>query len=459
MAARERPGWVPDAIFYQIFPDRFRNGDPGNDPPGVEPWDAEPTRENFLGGDLAGIRQSLPYLADLGISALYLTPFFEAKTNHRYDCSDYLRVDPVAGDEDDLRRLVDDAHAGGIRLLLDGVFNHCGDGFWAFRDLIERGEQSPYRDWFFPRAFPIEQNPPNYQTCGGAPFLPKLNTRNPELREYLLKVATYWIDTAGIDGWRLDVPWKTDRDFWPRFQARVKERLPEAYLVGEIWRDGRAWQDVFDGVMNYRLRNCLLDYCAYDAMDGEDYLFETSALFAEPFAEWQLNLLGSHDTPRLLTLCGGDERRAMLAMTGLFAAPGPPMLYYGDEIGMPGENDPGCRAGMIWDRTRWNHAIHDHCRKLIALRRSLTALRRGSWEPLLAFNGVSVVRRRHADGDIIIVLNPRHAQRDLAIPLPGNGGFWIDRLQGGRFRAIDGILRLETLPACSGMMLTRDVSE
>lgn len=453
--AISRPAWAPDAVFYQIFPERFRNGDPANDPPGTEPWDAVPTRENFLGGDLAGIRDALPYLTDLGVNALYMTPFFEAKTNHRYDCSDYLKIDPAMGDETLLRDLVSDAHTSGIRVLLDGVFNHCGDGFWAFRDLMEKGEASAYRDWFFPRAFPVEQDPPNFQTCGGAPFLPKLNVNNPELRDYLLKVATYWIDAAGIDGWRLDVPWKADRDFWVAFQQVVKERLPDSYLVGEIWRDGRAWQDVFDGVMNYRYRNCLLDYCVYDHMDAEDFRFETDALFAEPYAEWQLNLLGSHDTPRLLTLCKGDARRAMLAMFGLFVAPGAPMIYYGDEIGMTGENDPGCRAGMVWDQSRWNQQMLAHCRTLIALRHALPALRHGSWEPLLTFNGVLAVRRRHDEGDVVLVMNPRNAQRDFTIPLPGGDGLWRDELSGADVQARNGDLVLETIPACGAMLLTQ----
>jgi glycosidase len=235
----------------------------------------------------------------------------------------------------------------------------------------------------------------------------------------------------------------------------VKARLPEAYLVGEIWRDGREWQDTFDGVMNYRLRNCLLDYCAFDAMDAEDFRFETDALFAEPHPEWQLNLLGSHDTPRLLTLCGGDARRAMLAMVGLFVAPGAPMLYYGDEIGMTGENDPGCRAGMIRDRSAWHQEIHTLCRRLIALRRRLPALRRGTWEPLLTFNGVFAVRRRHSDGDVVIVMNPRNAQRDFDIPLPGGDGRWIEALHGGFAEVRDGRLRLPEIPACGALLFTR----
>lgn len=453
-ASRTRPDWVPDAVFYQIFPDRFRNGDAGNDPAGVEPWGSPPTRTNFMGGDLAGIRDGVPYLHELGITALYLTPIFEAASNHRYDTRDYHRIDPALGDERDLRRLVNEAHAAGIRVLLDGVFNHCGEQFAPFQDLMRNGAASSYVDWFFPHAFPIEQQPPNYQTCGGAAFLPKLNVGNPELRAYLLEVATRWIDRAGIDGWRLDVPWKAERSFWRDFREVVKQCRPDAYLVGEIWRDSRPWQDLFDGVMNYPLRDYLLSFCAYDSMDAEDFQFETDALFAAPGALWQLNLLGSHDTPRLLTLCDGDVRRAMLALIGLFASPGAPMIYYGDEIGLMGDNDPGCRGCMVWDRATWCRPLFDLCRRLIAVRRDVPALRRGSWEPQFAFNGLLAVIRRHPDGDAIVILNARDARRDFAVPVALEDGTWEDRLSGQRLRVEGSRLLLPEIEQRNGMILT-----
>lgn len=348
-SALMRPDWVRDAVFYQIFPDRFARSGANKDWPRLAPWGAAPTPENFFGGDLIGIRLRLPYLSDLGITALYLTPIFEAGTNHRYDTHDYLTIDPMLGDLDALRRLVRDAHDLGIRVLLDGVFNHCGDGFWAFRDLREQGERSPYRDWFFSRKLPIRRDPPSYQTCGGANYLPKLNTDNPEVRSHLLDVATYWVTEADIDGWRLDVPWKASRPFWDEFRDAVKTAKPDAYLVGEIWRDANPWLNCFDGVMNYRLRDIHLDYCIRDHMDAEDAAFETQGII-EAFgaaAPDQLNLLGSHDTPRLLTLSGGDESRALLALSAMFTSPGAPMLYYGDENGMEGENDPDCRRCMM----------------------------------------------------------------------------------------------------------------
>jgi cyclomaltodextrinase len=457
-ALGRRPDWVPDAVFYQIFPDRFRNGDPDNDPPGVKPWGSPPSRTNFMGGDLAGIREGIPYLEELGISALYLTPIFDAASNHRYDTRDYLRVDPALGDETELAGMVAAAHAAGIRILLDGVFNHCGEQFRPFRDLMEKGAESRYANWFFPHAFPIQQDPPNYQTCGGAGFLPKLNTADPELRAYLLNVATHWIEVAAIDGWRLDVPWKAERSFWAAFREAVKTRLPDAYLVAEIWRDARPWQALFDGVMNYPLRDYLLAFCADDTMDAEDFRFETDALFASPFAPWQLNLIGSHDTPRLLTLCRGDALRAMLALTAMFVAPGAPMIYYGDEIGMTGENDPGCRGCMVWDRATWNRSLFAHCRHLITLRRCLPALRRGTWEPQFAFNGLLVVLRRHADGDVLIVLNPRDARSDFEVPIAIADGCWEDRLSGEWHAVARGRLRLPRIDERAAMILTPAVT-
>ena len=203
------PEWVKDAIFYQIFPERFANGDKNNDPAWVSPWGTTPTPLTFCGGDLQGILDHLPYLSDLGINALYLTPVFAARSNHKYDTADYFQVDPGFGDQALLKKLVDSAHQSGIRVVLDAVFNHCGDGFWAFQDVIQKGASSPYTNWFFTNSFPIQPAPPNYQTCGGAGFLPKLNINNPQVREHLLRVATYWLEEVGMDGWRLDVPWKS----------------------------------------------------------------------------------------------------------------------------------------------------------------------------------------------------------------------------------------------------------
>ncbi len=456
----DAPAWARSAVFYQIFPERFCNGDPSNDPQGVVPWDSTPTRENFFGGDLPGIRARLDHLERLGANAIYFTPFFKARTNHRYDTSDYLEIDPAAGTLADFHALVDAMHQRGMRLVLDAVFNHCGDGFWAFEDVVRHGADSAYADWFDIASFPVTAEPVSYQTCGGAAFLPKLNHTSPAVREHLLKVARYWLE-QGADGWRLDVPWKVPMDFWRTFRQDVLKTNPDAYIAAEVWRSTVPWMDndTVHGVMNYQVRNAILDYLAFDHMDAEDFDYELGLIRHEhgPSAPYHLNLLGSHDTPRILTLCGGDVARVRLAAIFQFTYIGIPMIYYGDEIGMAGENDPFCRAGMVWDESRWNRVLFDMYRTLAALRRDHPALTHGDFEPLLTFNGVYAYRRGHAEDNVIVVLNPREARQDLRIPL-GTGsdlnGTWRDALSGAKFAASGGVLHLPDLPARSGCVLT-----
>lgn len=449
--------WVRDAIFYEIFPDRFANGDRSNDPPNSSTWGDAPTRENFFGGDLAGILAKLPYLADLGVTGLYLTPIFLAGTNHRYDTHDYLTVDPVLGAEPDLRELVTAAHARGIRVLLDGVFNHVGDGFWAFRDVVERGPSSPYRDWFDVRAFPIATDPLNYQTCGGTAYLPKLNTANPAVRDYIIEVARAWIERADIDGWRLDVPWKAAPELWRDFRPAVKAAKGSAYLVGEIWHSWDGWFDAFDGLMNYQLRSRLLDFCVLDSMDAEDLALETGALLARMAdPTLMLNLLGSHDTERLMTIAGGDVSRVILAMTALFTFPGVPMLYYGDEVGLEGANDPDCRRTMPWDGGGGHEALRDAVRELARFRKDHSALRRGSWEVVATYNRVLVFARRHGADAVLIILNAGAAQGVLEIgiaaPLEGDWQSPEGMVAQGR----DGSMVVPGIAARSALILVRE---
>ena len=454
------PAWVKDAVFYQIFPERFANGDPGNDPAWVLPWGTQPTPLTFMGGDLQGILDHLPYLHELGITAIYLTPIFKARSNHKYDTCDYFEVDPGFGDKALLKKLVDTAHQNNMRVILDAVFNHCGDGFWAFQDVMEKGPNSPYCDWFFLNDFPIDQNPPNYQTCGGAGFLPKLNIANPAVRQHLLDVAVYWIKETGIDGWRLDVPWKAPLEFWREFRQQVKQVCPDAYIVAEAWRDGLRWLqgDTCDAVMNYPVRDYILDYCAHDAMDAEDFdhfLTRLNQTYGA-IAPNQLNLLGSHDTARLLTLCKGDVSRTVLAFICMFTGLGIPMIYYGDENGMTGENDPGCRRCMDWSPDHWNVDIRNTVKTLIQLRHAHPALRTGDYQPLLTFNGVYAYQRNLGSDQLIIVTNPRDARENLRIPLQSNNTFtyWQDALSGRIFDVQANQLVLPKLPAKQGLILT-----
>jgi glycosidase len=402
------PDWLADAVFYQIFPERFANGDPSLNPPDVVPWDSEPTRDNFLGGDLQGIIDHLDHIAAVGANALYLTPIFEARTNHRYDAVDYFRIDHRLGDLDTFRQLVEECHSRGIRIVLDAVLNHCGDGHWAFQDVVEKEASSPYVNWFSVEGFPIAADPtPNYRTCSGCYYLPKWNAYNPEVRTHHFDVARYWIE-QGIDGWRLDVPYFINNTFWREFRDVVKPLGDDLYIVAEEWREPEQWVqgDIADGTMNYTLRDLALGFTADGTVDAYGFAEGMTRLrdrIPDGYHHGMLNLLGSHDTERVLTRHRDDEARTLLAYALMFASQGAPMVYYGDEIGMTGENDPGCRAGMIWDEGHWAGGILEGVRALSALRAESASLRRGGQE-VVALDADTVLIMRTLDDESTAVI-------------------------------------------------------
>ncbi|AUX09029.1 cyclomaltodextrinase/maltogenic alpha-amylase/neopullulanase [Halalkaliarchaeum desulfuricum] len=381
--ANDPPEWVSDAVFYQIFPERFANGDPDRDPDDVEKWGELPDRDSFFGGDLQGIVDNLDYLDGLGITALYLTPIFEAPSNHKYDTTDYMRIDPHFGDEETLRRLVDGAHDRGMRVMLDAVFNHCGWTFEPFQDVVENGPDSEYTDWFHVNEFPIEFEPrPSYDTFAFVPQMPKLNTENPEVREYLLEVATHWVEEFGIDGWRLDVANEVDHQFWRELRREVKAIDPEVYILGEVWHDARPWLrgDQFDAAMNYPFSEAVHAFLTEREIDAGRFADKaTRFLMRHPDRTNGVlfNLLGSHDTPRLRRRCDDDERCVRLALLLLFTFRGVPCVYYGDEVGMTGGDDPDCRRPMVWDESEQNTALRRFLEELIELRSDHRPLRRG----------------------------------------------------------------------------------
>jgi len=442
------PDWVPDAIFYQIFPERFFNGDPGNDPPGTEAWGGTPTRENCFGGDLAGIIDKLDYLAHLGVNALYLNPIFTAGTNHKYDTSDYLKIDPAFGDDATFDRFIREAHARDIRVVLDGVFNHCGTGFAPFRDVLANGAASRYRDWFTVYDFPVTASPePNYATCGGAAYLPRLNTRNADVRAFIHQVARHWLE-RGIDGWRLDVAYEIEPDFWREFRRKVKADFPDAYLVAEEWRDPWTFLqgDTFDGAMHYGLRNLAFDYLVTSALAGDAFaraLELQRSRMPEGTEHGMLTLLGSHDTPRLLTECNGNVDLAKLLFTLLFTFPGAPSIYYGDENGMTGANDPDCRRPMEWDAARWATDLRDHVTRMIQLRQRHPSLRRGTFRLVYADDRIVSYQRADASETVVVLINSSRVERSLsiAVELP-NGTRLADEVSGRGYCVTGGCLAL-----------------
>jgi glycosidase len=442
------PSWVADSIFYQIFPDRFCNGDISNDPPSL-----------VFGGDLKGILLHLNYLQDLGVNALYLNPIFQAQTNHRYDTSDYFKVDPALGDLTILKELVSQLHQRDMHIILDGVFNHCGDGFAQFQDVLKKGADSEYANWFIANSYPLRKDPLNYLTCGGCTYLPKLNHAYRPVREYILKIANYWMEEVGIDGWRLDVPFKIPLDFWREFRQVVKTSNPHAYLVGEVWREAALWVagDSFDGVTNYRLRDLVLDYVLTRMLDGEDFAYELDNLLTPlgPATQSMLNLLDSHDTPRILTTLKGDIERLRIALTIQMTLPGAPMIYYGDEVGLLGETDPDCRRCMPWDKVDWNKQVLKIIHDLVALRCDHPALRYGDPQKLAAFNGLFAYKQEFENDELIVVLNPRENIETIEIPTHSQTTHWKEFLSHRVFAASNGTILFNQLPSCCALVLMK----
>ncbi len=430
----QRPDWVNDAVFYQIFPDRFARS--ANARTDVQPWGSAPTRDNFLGGDLAGITEHLDHLSGLGVTAIYLTPIFAANTNHRYDTTDYTRIDPRLGDDAAFDALVDAAHGRGIRIILDAVFHHCGEAHPAFQDVKQRGPASPYADWFFVDSYPVHADPaPSYETCSGCWYLPKLNVDNPHLRAHLFDVVRSWTG-RGIDGWRLDVPYMMNNPgFWSQFRSVVREIKPDAYIVAEVWDDAGEWTtgNTSDAAMNYQLRDALLNFFV-DRRTGAAALADRVNQIdqdAGNAAGHMLNLLASHDTARTRTSCGGDRDVALLAISTTFAMRGAPMIYYGDEIGLTGFNDPECRGSMPWDRAQWDEQTMAALKAVVQLRTKNVALRRGSQILDAPIDDVIRILRTHPEQTVAVLANRADIPAGVPLGRPGRDLLTGTLLQAG----------------------------
>ncbi|WP_304172613.1 glycoside hydrolase family 13 protein [Limnochorda pilosa] len=451
--------WTQGRVFYQVFPDRFANGDPSNDPPGTTPWGGPITHgtgEQYYGGDLAGLIDRLDYLAELGVGGIYLNPIFASGSSHGYDTVDYFRIDPRLGDLDTFRALLDEAHRREIRVILDAVFNHTGTGFWAFQDVMERGAASRYKDWYFFHGFPVDVEGPNYEAWWNVASLPKLRVANPEVRAYLMGVARYWT-RFGIDGWRLDVPNEIrEPGFWEEFRLTVKGINPQAYVVGEIWHVEPEWLegDRFDAVMNYPLaRDALVGFYrgqgGLGATELDRALRRALLVYPEQAALMNFNVMGSHDTSRVLTALGGGNlgdrpdpvavRRLKALSTFLFALPGVPVIYYGDERGMlgeKGENWDAQRAPLVWEE--WGEAgreLFAHFQTLIRLRRQHPAL----WSPVVTRLAVDdeaglYACTRSGGGEELVVVTTR-TPGPVRTVLAGVSGRYRDLITGTQLQA------------------------
>ncbi|HEX2221199.1 MAG TPA: glycoside hydrolase family 13 protein [Candidatus Limnocylindria bacterium] len=461
------PGWVRDAIVYQIFPDRFASSERVAKPGPLEAWDAPPTRNGFKGGDLLGVVEHLDHIQQLGADTISLNPVFASASNHRYHPYDYFAVDPLLGGDAALRELIDAAHARGMRVILDGVFNHAGRGFWPFHHVLEVGRHSPYRDWFHldrrrlasgrrPHAYPSDQvdeeldaswperhaagreslHRLGYRAWWDLPALPKLNLGNRQVRGYLLNVVEHWL-RFGADGWRLDaVDDVRDRSFWRDLRARARAANPDAYLLAEVWhaRPALVRGDTFDALMNYPFLAATLSFAGgprIDAglvsrhfglrdrirpIDGPGFARRLDRLvnrYRADVAQAQLNLVDGHDTPRLLSVCSSDVASARLAVLVQATVPGVPCVYYGYEIGLPGGLDPDSRRAFPWDRGRWNEGLLAYTRWALALRRDSAVLRRGAFRVLAARGGALAWLR--SDGRDALVVAANNAERETVL--------------------------------------------
>jgi glycosidase len=579
------PDWAKDAIWYQIFPERFRNGDRSNDPtkddivgafpdaPGL-PWRVHPwtsdwyARQDYeqdaplafhelvqrrrYGGDLQGVIDRLDYLQDLGITAIYLNPVFDSPSSHKYDGISYHHIDPnfgpdPAGDRalmaeenpgdpttwvwtsaDKLAlELINQCHARGIRVIFDGVFNHMGARSWPFRDVVEKQQASPYADWFTVKSWrdPGKGVEFDYEGWFGHKTLPEFREDEEGIvagpRDYIFAATRRWMDpdgdgdpSDGIDGWRLDVAFCVAHPFWKKWRKVVKGVNSEAYITAELidpvpqlkpYLEG----DEFDAVMNYNFAFACSDYFADETTristgEFDRRLRELREAFPPGVAEVQQNLFGSHDTDRIGShIVNRDREHAgnwgayfnfskvengqydprkptaeELESQKLFTVfqmtyVGAPMIYYGDEAGMWGANDPDCRKPMVWedldyedeatlpdgsikespDKVGVNEVLRAHYRKLIGLRRDLPALRRGSFETVLVDDERQLYgfRRRLGTEEVLVVLNNSAERQEAQVEADGA---WEDRWNGGRMVSSAGRLQL-SLPPRGALILVR----
>ncbi len=376
------PEWAKNKVVYQIFPSRYASS---KSVPASKWYQAPIGHKADLQGDLRGIIEHLDHLQDLGIDVIYMTPIFKSESSHKYDIIDYYQIDPSFGTEADLAELVEKAHAMGMRVVLDGVFNHTSPKFFAFSDIQEKGENSKYKDWYYIDSFPLKAErgkKPNFKCFAYYGGMPKLNLQNPETAEYFIQVGKYWIENCGIDGWRLDVGDEISHSFWKKYRAAIRAVKPDALIVGEIWHfagdflEGDEW----DSVMNYAFFLSTKKLVADESIsvpqfvENMDYL--KGNLNSKAYSVlW--NLIDSHDTARFLHICGEKKEKLRLAAALQLLLPGMPMIYYGDEYGMTGGGDPDCRRGMFWDEARQDLETYAWYKTLIRVRKEYPVITEG----------------------------------------------------------------------------------
>lgn len=416
------PKWCRGQIFYQIFPERFSNGNPDQSHPDCREWGTPPTRENYMGGDLQGILDHLGYLEELGVQCVYLNPIFLGDFNHKYATTDYFQVDPIFGDNKKFRELVEKIHEKGMKIILDGVFNHTGIHFPPFADILEKQEKSQYKDWYYITKFPVTVSSACYECVGAYPYMPKLNTGNPEVRDRILKIMEFWISEYGIDGWRLDVADEVDESVWVEARILLKSKFPDILLLGETWGSGLRLMDglKMDSIMNYTFRDSVRDFIAYEKIDAEQFDARIQRMLARYPKEMNQAMflpLDSHDTERFLYFCQGDKRKLKLGIAFQMTFVGSPSIYYGDEVGISGENDPDCRKCMIWEEEKQDRELLEYYQWFTSLRKTEGCIRTGKYAVNLCEGRMYGFVRYDQENEIYVLINGENETKTVDLPV------------------------------------------
>jgi len=427
--------WLNNAVFYQIFVDRFFSASQKDRSYVNSKWTDVPNSKSFYGGDLDGIREKLDYVQSLGVSALYLTPVFRSKSNHKYDIIDYYQVDPAFGGNDALKRLSDECHRRGMRLVLDAVFNHVSEDFAPFRDVVARGRSSKYFDWFVIDGDKADKNKRNYRCFAQCDYMPKLNTANPDVQSYLCDVAAFWMKNYGVDGWRLDVSDEVSHGFWRIFRAAVKSINPDACLIGENWHNSESYLggEQFDGIMNYAFTKQMMDFFVESA-DVEHVADKLNGLlmrYSDVTDNMMFNLLDCHDTHRFYSLVGCNKKAFLCALAISVFMSGSFSLYYGDEIATEGGYDPDNRRTFDWDKLNGPDvaAFKDQVTALLKLKRQPALKGEIS---VFSENGLLAVRRKCAEQTLTLYVNRDGAATDKSgLTFGKSNGKYSFFVQGG----------------------------
>ena len=461
------PDWVYGSVMYQVFPERFANGRSEINPENTVEWGSVPTRLDFQGGDLYGVIDKLDHIESLGVNILYLNPIFLSGSTHKYDSWDHFKVDPTLGGDDGLRDLISNCHDRNIKVILDCSLNHVHPRHFAFQDIVKNGENSEYKNWFTIFDYPVrlihrphlyantykvgwdgneeeykrylektfdetkvpvevrdDDGPivePSYKAWWGVPDMPKVNFESKEARQWALDVTKHWIENIDIDGWRMDVAKELDFSFWKEFRDIAHKANKDTLLISEIFGDTSQWLqgDRFDGTMNYSFREAMTDYFATKRINNKEFADSLANLYSmysfEALSSCQ-NLLSSHDVKRFLNRCGNEEDGILGAIFLQATFPGIAGIYYGDEIGLGGADDPFNREPFPWhSEESWNSTILDYTKKLMNIKKSSSIFKYGRFELLDDNEQFVAFRRILKDESMLCIINRSKSNDDFNI--------------------------------------------